>query len=106
MLAKLTYPNVEAALNKLKGQTALLIRQADPDLRVHKQAMVHVNDALLDARLAVVDILALLAALPLKTMQAEEVAILCLDNVFFCLVAPEAAELDEIGGIADRGRRC
>lgn len=31
---------------------------------------MHVDDALLDARLAVINVLALLAALPLKAMQA------------------------------------
>lgn len=99
-----THPDVEASLDELKGKTSLLIGQADPNFRVHEQAVVHVDDGLLDAGAAAVDLLALLAALPLEAMQAEKVAVLGLDDVFLCFVAPEAAELYKIGRIANGGR--
>lgn len=97
-----TYPNIEALLNKLKSQASLLVRLADPDLRVHEQAVVQVDDALPDGvGAARVDAAAFLAASPLQAVQAEEVAVLGLDNVLLRLVAPDAAQLDKVGGVAD-----
>lgn len=99
-----THPDVKASLDELKGKTSLLVSEADPNFRVHEQAVVHVDDGLLNAGAAAVDLLALLAALPLEAMQAEKVAIFSLDDMFFCLVAPEAAELYKVGRIANGGR--
>lgn len=102
-----TNPDVETALYQLKGQAPLLVGKTDPDLGVHEQAMVHIDDALLDACRPVVDLLPLLAPAPLQAVDAEEEAILGLHNVFFGLVSPDLAEFDKVGGIPHRGRdRC
>lgn len=98
-----THPDVESALEQLKGQASLLVRQAHPDLRVHQQTVVQVGDALLDAPRPAVDLCALLALAPLQAVDAEQEAILGLHDVLLGLVAPDAAELDKVGRVADRG---
>lgn len=95
-----TYPDVKASFYKLKWQASLLIRQTDPDLRIHQQAVVQVSNALLGAVPAAVDSLALFSSSPLQTVQAQQIPILCLNYVFFCFVSPQLAHLNEIGRIA------
>lgn len=63
-----TYPNIETPFHQLKWQTSLLVSHANPDLRVHQQAMMQICDPLLDTRRAVVDWLPLLAPPPLQSM--------------------------------------
>ena len=98
-----THPDVKPPFHKLKGQASLLVRQADPDLGVHQQAVMQIRNALLGALRAAVDFGALLALSPLQAVQAQQEPILCLDYVLFGFVSPESAQLDEIGGIAHRG---
>lgn len=98
-----TYPDVKASFYKLEWQASLLIRQADPDFRIHQQAVVQVSNALLGAVPAAVDSLALLSSSPLQTVQTQQIPILCLNYVFFCFVPPQLAHLNEIGRIAHGG---
>lgn len=64
--------------------------------------MVHIHDPLLDAGRTAVDTGALLAFAVGKPMQAEQIAILGLDNVLLGLVAKQPAQLDKVGRVADR----
>jgi hypothetical protein len=52
-----TYPNIVSLLHQLERQASLLICEAYPDLAVHEQTMVHINDILLDAIPAIVHLL-------------------------------------------------
>lgn len=85
------HPNVITLLDKNKGKTSLRIGQADPDLRVHEQAMVEVHDLLLDAPRSAVDFLALLSVLPSEPVHAKQEAILGLEDVLLGLVSEDAA---------------
>lgn len=53
--------------------------------------MVKIRDPLLDARRSVIHLAPLLPLSPLQSMEAQEVSILCLRNVFFSFIAPYSA---------------
>lgn len=98
-------PDVVAALDELKGQTALAGRQTDPDVAVHHQAVVQIDDLLAQARLARagIDALGLLAALPAQAVQSQQVAVAGLDNVLLAVVAGEVAQLGKVAGAGNGG---
>jgi hypothetical protein len=99
-----TYPDIKPLLDQDEGQGPLLVGQADPHLAVHQQAMVQVDDTLLDALRAGVDLGVLLAPFPCEPVQAKQVSILGLDHMFLGRVAKGGAEVDKVGGVSDRGR--
>lgn len=66
--------------------------------------MVKVDDSLLDAIRPGVDLCVLLAVLACESVQPEEIAILCLDDVLLGLVPEKPTQLDEVGGVAYRAR--
>ena len=84
----MTNPDVKTALHQLKWEASLFVRQADPDLRVHEETVMQINDAFLDARRPVVDLLSLLAPPPLQAMNSQKETILRLDDVFLSFVSP------------------
>lgn len=98
-----THPNIKSPFHKLEWQASLLIRQTDPDLGIHEQAVVQIDNSLLGAIGPAVDFQVLLASSPLQAVQAEQKAILCLDYMLFCFVSPELTELNEVGRIAHGG---
>lgn len=99
-----THPDIESLLDQHKRQRSLLVREAHPDLAVHQQAMVQVQDALLDTLWSAVDSCILLPFPPCQPMESEQVAILSLYDVFFGGVSERGAEVDKVGGVADRRR--
>ena len=84
-----TYPDVEAELDQLERQASLLVRQANPNLRVHQQAVVQIDDPFPETRRSIVHLGTFLSPPPLQPMDAEEEAVLGLDDVFFGFEAPE-----------------
>lgn len=92
------YPDIEALFNQHKRQRPFRLGETDPHLAVHEQAMVQVDDALLDAvRTGRVDLGVHLVALPGEAVQAQQIAVLGLYDVLFGCVAVQFAELDEVG---------
>lgn len=59
-----THPDVKAFLDQDEWETPLGVRERHPHLAVHQQAMVQVDDSLLQAVAAIVDFLTLLPLLP------------------------------------------
>ena len=96
-------PDVVSALDQLKWQASLFVGQADPDLAVHHETVVEVDDLLLDALgpVSAVDAHVFLALSPAQPVQTQEIAIARLHNVFLAVVAVEVAELGKVGGIGD-----
>jgi len=86
-------PDVVAALDQLEWQASLLVGQADPDLAVHHETVVEVDDLLLDALgpISAVDAHIFLALSPAQPVQTQEIAIARLHNVFLAVVAVEVA---------------
>lgn len=62
---------------------------------------MEVDDALPDAGTTRIDLLAFLTLPPLQTMHSKKISISGLDDMFLSLVAPKAAKLYKVGGIAD-----
>lgn len=81
----------------------MLISEANPNLRVHEQAVMHVDYALLDAVGAQVDRTAFFTFTPLQAMQPKQEAILGLYNMFFGFVSPQTAKLDKVASVANSG---
>lgn len=98
-----TYPDIKPLLDQDKRQGPLLVRQANPHLAVHQQAMVQVYHPLLEALGPGIDPGVLFSLFPCQPVQAKEVSVLCLYYMFFGRVAKRGAEVDEVGGISDRG---
>ena len=86
-------PDVVSSLHQLKRQASLLIGQANPDLAVHHQAVVEVDDLLLEAfcLVSAVDAYIFFALSPAQAVQTQEIAITGLYNVFLAVVAVEVA---------------
>jgi hypothetical protein len=82
-----THPDIKASLHQDKRQHFLSVRETDPDLAIHQEAMVHVNDTLLKAGGTGIDLGIFLASFPREPMKAQEVAIISLDNVFLCCIS-------------------
>lgn len=78
-----TYPDIVSPLDQHKRQAALLVGKTDPDLAVHQKPMVHVYDLLLDAVGSSIHFVVLLAFAPCQTVNAQQVPILGLHNMFF-----------------------
>lgn len=97
-----THPDIETALDQLKWETTLLVRQADPDLGVHEESVVEIHDPLLDAPRSAVDLLPLLSLPPLQPVHAQEVTIFGLHDVLLCFKPPESAELNKVRRLTDR----
>lgn len=89
-------PDVVTVLNKLEGQTALFFAEADPDFAVHHQAVMQVDNFLLDAILAAVDLTILFALAAGETVHSQEVAIFCMDHMLFCVVTEQLTQIDKI----------
>lgn len=65
---------------------------------------MQVDNALLDALGAAVNLDILLALPPRQAMEPEQISVLSLDNVLLGRVSPQGAEVGEVGGIANRRR--
>ena len=96
-----TYPNIKAALNEDKGQAPLLVRETDPNLAVHQQTVVEVDNALLDAVRPSIDLCILLAFSVSQAMQTEQISILSLHNMLFRGVSEQGTKVDKIRGVSD-----
>lgn len=73
------YPDIEALFDQEEGQCSLGVSETHPYLAVHQEAVMEVDNPLLEAPWAAVDLDILLALLPRQSVQAEEEAILGLD---------------------------
>lgn len=96
-----TYPDIKASLHQDEWQHLLSVCETNPHLAVHQEAMVHVDDTLLHAVGARVDLDVFLASFPCEPMQAQEVPIISLNDVFLSCVAVELAKFDKIGCVPD-----
>jgi hypothetical protein len=99
-----TYPDVKPSLHQDKWQHFLSVRETDPDLAIHQKAMVHVYDTLLYAGGARIDPRVFLASFPRKPMDAQEVPIVSLDDMFLGRISEQLAQLDKVGCVPDRFR--
>ena len=91
-------PDVEALLDEDEGEDAVLRGQAEPDLAVHEETVMEVDDGLPGGRAGW---RAWLASLRGKAMDAEEVTVGREDEVLFVDIAKQLAELLKVLGLAD-----
>ena len=77
-------PDIEAQLDEGKGKAAGRISLADPNLAVHQQTMVQINDGLAGA---VASPVGGVAASEWQPVQSEQVAVLGEDDMFLVRVA-------------------
>lgn len=95
------YPDIKTSLHQDEWQHLLSVCETDPHLAVHQEAMMHVDDTLLHAVGTRVDLDVFLASFPCEPMQAQEIPIIGLNNVFLSCVTVELAEFDKIGCVPD-----
>lgn len=98
-----TDPDIIALLDEHKRKTSLLIGQADPNLGVHEQPMVKVQDLLHQTSRSAVDLLFLLALLPCQPVQTEQVSILGLEDMLLSFISVQAAKIHKVGGVSHGG---
>ena len=80
------------------------IGEADPNLTVHQETVVHVDDSLPLAVRAGIDLLIFLAFPPSKAVCPQQISVFRLQHMFLGRVSEQSAEVDKVGGIPNRGR--
>ena len=91
-------PDIVAAVDEGEGQAALAGGQTDPDVAVHHKAVVEVDDLFANAA-GGVDADMVFTTAPGEAMEAEQVAITCLDNVLLAVVTVQLAQLGKVAGV-------
>lgn len=80
-------PDIIALVDQQKGQTPLVLGNAHPDLAVHHEAMMEVDDLLLHTPWPAIYALVLLPFAPGKPVNSQEEAVLRLDYMLLGRVA-------------------
>lgn len=97
-------PDVVALVDEREGKTALFLCQTYPNLAVHHQAVVEVDDLFPHAAFAAVVCiypLILLASTISQTVQTQQISISRLYNMFLRSVPEELAQLDKVLRVRD-----
>lgn len=98
----MTYPNIVAFFDQHEREASLFFREAYPDLAVHHQTMMKVDNFLLHTLYASIDSCTLFTFAPAKPMQAQQIAISCLDYMLLGIIPVKSTEIDKIGRVGYR----
>jgi len=91
-------PDIVAVIDESKGQTPLFFGETDPDLTIHQQAVVEVNDRLAGAVPSRIDSDAaiLFSFSKWQPVYAKQISISCLDDMFFGIISEEFTQIGEV----------
>src|SRR6202012_1678814 len=92
-------PDIISLVDQFERETSFLLCQTYPNLTIHEEAMVKVDDRFRDRVWSMVDLYSsVLLSLPKRqSVHTEQVSISCLDHVLFGIVSKDSAQLGKIG---------